>query len=77
MCMELIDSDVIFHLVALIWLKETEDVGEDMDEMRREAETQRRMPEVIEHANHKLYCWMQKSFLYHVKTRFGWLLWNT
>lgn len=30
---------------ALIWLRETEDVGEDMDEMKREAETQRRMPE--------------------------------
>ncbi|XP_065926201.1 solute carrier family 2, facilitated glucose transporter member 3 isoform X2 [Magallana gigas] len=30
---------------ALIWLRETEDVGEDMDEMKREAETQTRMPE--------------------------------
>lgn len=54
MCMELKDSDFIFHLVALIWLRETEDVGEDMNEMRREAETQRRMPEVKEHANYKL-----------------------
>lgn len=30
---------------ALIWLRETEDVGEDIDEMKREAETQTRMPE--------------------------------
>ncbi|XP_065926202.1 solute carrier family 2, facilitated glucose transporter member 1 isoform X3 [Magallana gigas] len=32
---------------ALIWLRETEDVGEDMDEMKREAETQTRMPEEL------------------------------
>lgn len=39
------------YLIALIWLRETEDVGEDMDEMKREAETQTRMPEVTKDAN--------------------------
>lgn len=45
------DEYFMTYLIALIWLRETEDVGEDMDEMKREAETQTRMPEVTKDAN--------------------------
>lgn len=51
------DEYFMTYLIALIWLRETEDVGEDMDEMKREAETQTRMPEVTKDANCELLCW--------------------
>lgn len=32
------DYYFIIYLIVLIWLREIEDVGEDMDEMKREVE---------------------------------------
>ena len=36
----------LYRFVALIWLRATDDVGEELEEMRSEAENQRRMPKV-------------------------------
>lgn len=36
----------VFFLLALIWLRASDDVGEELEEMRSEAEKQKRMPKV-------------------------------
>lgn len=48
----------MIYLIVLIWLREIEDVGEDMDEMKREVEMQMRMLEVIKDVNYELLCWI-------------------
>lgn len=48
----------MIYLIVLIWLREIEDVGEDMDEMKREVEMQMRMLEVIKDVNCELLCWI-------------------
>lgn len=48
----------MIYLIVLIWLREIEDVGEDMDEMKREVEMQMRMLEVIKDVNCELFCWI-------------------
>lgn len=48
----------MIYLIVLIWLREIEDVGEDMDEMKREVEMQMRMLEVIKDVNCEFLCWI-------------------
>lgn len=48
----------MIYLIVLIWLREIEDVGEDMDEMKREVEMQRMMLEVIKDVNCELLYWI-------------------
>lgn len=52
------DEYFIIYLIVLIWLREIEDVGEDMDEMKREVEMQRMMLEVIKDVNCELLYWI-------------------
>lgn len=42
-------SDCLLGSTALIWLRDTDDVGEELEEMRSEAEKQKRMQKVRIH----------------------------
>lgn len=42
-------SDCLLGSTALIWLRDTDDVGEELEEMRSEAEKQKRMQKVRMH----------------------------
>lgn len=42
-------SDCLLGSTALIWLRDTDDVGEELEEMRSEAKKQKRMQKVRIH----------------------------